>query len=158
VNLAEFGGSGENGNDAVYYVARSYPGAVLARPSQDHHISLIMKILFNVTYGDENMNPAEATMAMQGQASTVSAFQRLCGVYDNIQIADDLPFAFLKRALMSLALTDETKIWVLRLVNALLSPILTLQVMSLPVQNCADDLHTGPSGTAGGSAETSEAV
>lgn len=133
-NLAAFGGGNENGNDAVYYVARSHPGADKATVSQDHHISLVMKILFMVTYGDQSMSTEETAVALKGHENTITACQRLRGVYDKVALAEDPTYGFLDRCLKAHALSDDTKMWVVRLINALLSPVLDVKVSAFVLE------------------------
>lgn len=123
-----YGGGNESGNDAVYLIARSHPGVVKATHLQDPHIELVMKILFNVAYEDTSMTKEEAAVAIKGHENTVTACQRLRGMFDNVALAEDPPFAFLNRCLLSQVLSDSTKLWIVRLINALLGPCLDVQV------------------------------
>ena len=114
----------------MYLVARSLPGAVHVAALEDQHIALVMKILFIVSYADKSMSKEEVAVTIKGHENTLAACQRLRGVYDNVPLAEELPFEFLNRYLLSPILSDDTKMWIVRLINALLGPMLDVEVSS----------------------------
>lgn len=109
-------------------MARSLPGALNVAPLEDQHIALIMKTLFIVSYADKSMSTEEVAVTVKGHENTLLACQRLRGVYDNVPLAEELPFEFLNRYLKSPILSDDTKMWIVRLINALLGPMLDVDV------------------------------